>query len=450
MRAFPIPPALREYARVFKDAGRQAWLVGGALRDMILGKKVNDWDVATDAPAQEVARMFPRVIPTGIQHGTVTVLWKGLTVETTTFRVDGDYGDGRRPDSVTFTSDIREDLRRRDFTMNSLAYNLETGELLDPHGGREDLAAGLVRAIGDPVERFTEDGLRPLRAVRFASQLDYRIDPGTLAAIPRTLENFRRVSVERVRDELVKILLSPRPSYGLKLLEDTGMLPDILPELSACRGVEQKGFHRFDVLDHSFLSCDGAPDRIELRLAALLHDIGKPAARAEGPDGLPTFHRHEELSARGTEEALRRLKFPNAVIASVSHLVRHHMFAYDDSWGDAAVRRFLARTGPENLEDLLALRLADAYGTTGERPDPRGLDPLRRRVEDLLGRSRALSIKDLAIGGNELAALGVPRGPVMGRILAELLETVLDDPELNTPERLRDIAGRIKGKYGIL
>ncbi|HRZ90446.1 MAG TPA: polynucleotide adenylyltransferase, partial [Spirochaetia bacterium] len=175
----------------------------------------------------------------------------------------------------------------------------------------------------------------------------------------------------------------------------------------------------------------------------------KPAARVEGPDGLPTFHRHEELSARGTEEALRRLKFPNAVIASVSHLVRHHMFAYDDSWGDAAVRRFLARTGPENLEDLLALRLADAYGTTGERPDPRGLDPLRRRVEDLLGRSRALSIKDLAIGGNELAALGVPRGPVMGRILAELLETVLDDPELNTSERLLDIARRIKEKYGV-
>ena len=449
MSPFPIPKALRDFARVFRDAGRQAWLVGGALRDMILGKSVNDWDVATDAPAREVARMFPRVIPTGIQHGTVTVLWKGLSIETTTFRVDGGYGDGRRPDSVTFTSDIREDLKRRDFTMNSLAYNLETGELLDPHGGRADLKAGIVRAIGDPMERFTEDGLRPLRAVRFASQLGYRIDPDTLAAIPRTLDNVRRVSVERVRDEIIKILLSFRPSYGLKLLEDTGILPVILPELSECRGVEQKGFHRFDVLDHSFLACDGSPDRIELRLAALLHDIGKPAARAEGPDGLPTFHRHEEISARAAEEALRRLKFPNAVIIAVTHLVRHHMFAYDDSWSDAAVRRFLARTGPENLEDLLALRRADGYGTTGEKPDPRGLDPLRRRVQDLLARSRALSIRDLAIGGNDLAALGVPRGPVMGRILAELLETVLDDPELNTPERLMDIAGRIKGKFGV-
>jgi len=449
MRPFPVPSALREFARVFRDAGRQAWLVGGAIRDMALGKPVNDWDVATDAPAEEVARMFPRVVPTGIRHGTVTVLYKGLTVETTTFRVDGNYGDGRRPDSVTFTSDILEDLKRRDFTMNSLAYNLETGELLDPHGGRSDLSAGLIRAIGDPVERFTEDGLRPLRAVRFASQLGYRIDMATLAAIPRTLEYFRKVSVERVRDELIKILLSPRPSYGMKLLEDTGMLPEILPELSACRGIEQKGFHRFDVLDHSILSCDGAPERLELRLAALLHDIGKPAARATGPDGLPTFHRHEAESARGAEEALRRLKFPNAVIASVTHLVLHHMFAYDESWSDAAVRRFLARTGPENLEDLLALRFADAYGTTGERPDPRGLEPLRKRVELLLEQSRALSIRDLAIGGNDLVNLGVPRGPGMGRILVELLETVLDDPELNTPERLLDIAEKIKRKYEI-
>ena len=449
MNRFSIPQALRDFARVFRDADHAAWLVGGAIRDMVLGKPVNDWDVATDAPAAEVARMFPRVIPTGIQHGTVTVLWKGLTIETTTFRVDGDYGDGRRPDSVTYTPDILEDLRRRDFTMNSLAYNLDTGELLDPHGGREDLAAGIVRAIGDPVERFTEDGLRPLRAVRFASQLNYRIDEATFAAIPRTLDNFRKVSVERVRDELAKILLSPRPSYGLELLEKTKMLPEILPELSACRGVQQKGFHRFDVLDHSLLSCDGAPGRLELRLAALFHDIGKPAARAEGADGFPTFHRHEAESARDAQEILRRLKFPNAVISSVTHLVRHHMFAYDESWSDAAVRRFLARTGPENLEDLLALRLADAYGTTGERPDPRALEPMRRRVEFLLAKSRALSIRDLAIGGHELAALGVPRGPIMGRILTELLETVLDDPELNTPERLTEIASRIKGKYGV-
>lgn len=449
MNRFPIPPALRDFARVFQDAGRAAWLVGGAIRNMVLGKPVNDWDVATDAPAEEVAKMFPRVVPTGIKHGTVTVFWKNLTIETTTFRVDGDYGDGRRPDTVAYTADILEDLKRRDFTMNSLAYNLVTGELLDPHGGRADLAAGLVRAIGDPLERFTEDGLRPLRAIRFASQLEYRIDEPTLAAIPPVLENFRRVSVERVRDELIKILLSPRPSYGLRLLEETGMLAEILPELAVCRGVEQKGFHRFDVLDHSLLACDGAPERLDLRLAALLHDIGKPEARSVGEDGITTFYRHEAVSARDAERALRRLKFPNAVQGSVTHLIRHHMFAYDESWSDAAVRRFLARTGPENLEDLLALRSADAYGTTGEPPDPRGLEPLRRRVERLLSESRALAVRDLAVGGNELAALGIPRGPVMGRILAELLETVLDDPELNTRERLTEIASKIKGKYGV-
>ncbi len=449
MNRFHIPPALREYARVFRNAGRAAWLVGGALRDMILRKPVNDWDVATDAPAEEVARMFPKVIPTGIKHGTVTVLWKGLTIETTTFRVDGNYVDGRRPDSVAYTPDILEDLRRRDFTMNSLAYNLDSGVLLDPHDGRRDIRAGIVRAIGDPKERFFEDGLRPLRAVRFASQLEYRIEDDTLAAIPRSLEVFRKVSVERVRDELEKILLSPRPSYGLKLLEDTGMLPEILPELAACRGVEQKGFHRYDVLDHSLLACDGAPGRLELRFAALLHDIGKPRAEAVGPDGIATFHRHEIFSARDTEAALRRLKLPNAVIDAVAHLVRHHMFAYDESWTDAAVRRFLARVGPENLEDFLALRLADAYGTTGEPPDPRGLEPLRRRAERLLEESKALTVRDLALDGNALAALGIPRGPAMGRILAELLEAVLDDPGLNTPDKLAGIALNIRGKYGV-
>ncbi|HSV55983.1 MAG TPA: CCA tRNA nucleotidyltransferase [Magnetospirillaceae bacterium] len=448
MHRFTLPIALRAYGRVFRDAGRQAWLVGGAVRDMLLGKKVSDWDVATDAPAAEVFSMFPRVIRTGIRHGTVTVLWRGLSIETTTFRTDGDYGDGRRPDSVTYTADIREDLRRRDFTINSIAYNIDTGELLDPHQGRADLGSAVVRAIGDPAERFAEDGLRSLRAVRFASQLGFRIDGSTLEAIPRALDTFRKVSVERVRDELVKILLSPRPSLGLELLSETGLLPEILPELSDGRGVEQKGFHRFDVMRHSFLSCDGASARIELRLAALLHDIGKPATRSEGLDGQPTFHRHEEESALRTEEALRRLRFPNAVIAAVTHLVRNHMFSYDASWSDAAVRRFLVRTGPENLEDLLSLRMADAYGTTGLRPDPRSMEPLRSRAEKLLKHSQALSVRDLAVGGEELASLGVPRGPVMGRILAELLETVLDDPELNTPDRLLDIASRIKGKHG--
>lgn len=449
MTRFTIPPALREFARVFERAGKAAWLVGGAVRNMVLHRPVNDWDVATDARAEDVARMFPRVVPTGIKHGTVTVLWKGLSIETTTFRVDGNYGDGRRPDKVAYTSDILEDLKRRDFTMNSLAYNLSTGELLDPHDGRRDLAAGIIRAIGDPVARFSEDGLRPLRAVRFASQLLYKIEDATLAAIPECMDNFRKVSAERVRDELIKILLSSRPSYGLRLLEDTGLLSAILPELSKCRGVEQKGQHAFDVLDHSLLACDGAPARIELRLAALLHDIGKPESRAVGPDGVATFYRHEALSARDAHAALRRLKFPNNVTDAVVHLIRHHMFAYDDAWTDAAVRRFLSRTGPENLEDLLALRLADAYGTAGVPPDPRVVEPLRRRARDLIREEQALSLKDLKIDGNALAELGIPRGPAMGRVLKELLETVLDDPELNTPDRLKEIASNIKGKYGV-
>ncbi|MEI6875087.1 MAG: HD domain-containing protein, partial [Spirochaetota bacterium] len=221
------------------------------------------------------------------------------------------------------------------------------------------------------------------------------------------------------------------------------------PELSACRGVEQKGFHRFDVLDHLLLALDASEPSLALRLAALLHDTGKPEAKAVGDDGIPTFYRHEEISARIGTRTLKRLRFPNEVIDAVEHLVLHHMFHYEDSWTDAAVRRFLARVGKEKLGDLLSLRLADSAALAGNPPDPRDLDPLRKRVDDQLSRDMALGIKDLSIGGNELAALGIPRGPVMGRVLVELLEAVLDDPGLNTRERLSDIALRLKPKHGI-
>ncbi len=449
MRSLPIPPDLKDFARVLVDAGFRCYIVGGAVRDGLLGRPVSDYDAATDAPPEEVRRLFRRVIPTGIQHGTVTVLWKGRSIETTTFRREAGYSDGRRPDKVEFGASLDEDLERRDFTINAMALEPLSGALVDPHDGRGDLARRLVRAVGDAAERFDEDGLRPLRAIRFASQLGFEIEAATLAAIPAALPRFSGVSAERLRVELEKILLSAEPSRGLRLMERTGMLAVALPELAACRGVEQKGFHRFDVLDHLLASVDAAPRVLVLRLAALLHDLGKPATRAEGPDGVASFHRHEEVSARQAAELLRRLRFPNAVQDEVVHLVRQHMFFYEDGWTDAAVRRFLARVGPANVESLFALRLADAAGTTGAPVDPRSLDPLRRRIERVIAAEEALGLKDLAIGGAELAAIGVPKGPVMGRLLAELLETVLDDPEQNTEERLLDIARKLKPRYGI-
>jgi tRNA nucleotidyltransferase/poly(A) polymerase len=449
MSAIRPPRELFEFARVLGDAGKACYLVGGALRDYLLGREVSDFDVATDARPEEIMRAYKRVVPTGIRHGTVTVLFEGLEIEVTTFRTESSYSDGRHPDRIEFASTIEEDLSRRDFTVNAMAFDLSSRTLLDPHGGRRDLGRRLVRAVGDPLERFSEDGLRPLRAIRIASQLDFDIDAATLAAIRPSIGRFRAVSAERVRDELQKILLSPVPSRGLRALETTGLLAEISSELASCRGVEQRGMHVFDVLDHLYATVDAAAPELVLRLAALLHDIGKPEAKVERPGEPPTFHRHEEFSGRDAEAFMKRLRFPNAVAEEVAHLVRSHMFSYDETWSDAAVRRFLARVGLGSLDRLFALRIADGTGIIGRPVDPRSLDALRDRIAGVLAAREAFGLSDLAIKGGDLASIGVPPGPKMGAMLKELLETVIDDPELNDRERLLEIGRRLKPKYGL-
>lgn len=443
------PRELFEIARILAEAGKACYLVGGAVRDYLIGREVSDFDIATDALPQETMRLFRRVVPTGVKHGTVTILYGVLSVEATTFRTESGYSDGRHPDAVSFASTIEEDLSRRDFTINAMAYDLRRKSLVDPHGGQADLSRRLIRAVGSPLDRFREDGLRTFRAIRFAVQLGFDIDEATMAAIPQALDRLALVSAERVRDEFQKSLLASRPARALRLMEKTGVLALILPELASCRGVEQKGMHRFDVLDHLLESLDASPPELELRLAALFHDIGKPEAKVDVPGGEPTFHRHEEISARILERVMRRLRFPTALIEGVSHLVRCHMFAYDDSWSDAAVRRFLARVGADKVEPLFALRLADGTGMTGTPVDPRSLQAFRDRIERVLAEEHAFGLRDLAIGGEELASIGVPRGKVMGMMLKELLETVLDDPALNERARLIEIAEKMKGKYGL-
>jgi len=445
-----IPKDLKDFAAVFKAAGYSCYFVGGAVRDRLLGLSVSDWDAATDAKPEDVKKLFKSVIPTGIQHGTVTVHWRGGSIETTTFRVDGEYKDGRRPVSVCFTSDLIEDLSRRDFTINGMAVDPATGDIVDPNGGLEDLEAGLIKAIGDPVARFEEDGLRPLRAVRFAARFGFSIDPATLAAIPATVERFRLVSAERIRDEFTKILVSSRAGEGLLRLDEAGLLAEFLPELTACKDVGQGGPHCYDVFRHQVVACQAAPAELILRLAALLHDIGKPGKRTDAGDGSLTFYGHDIESSRLAEKALRRLKYPNAIIDEVVTLVKHHMFDYAEDWTDAAVRRFVARVGLEHVKPLAILRLADTTGLGHGPADPRSVMPLIDRVEELRAKDQAFGIKDLAIRGNDLAAIGWPKGPSMGRALAELLEAVLDDPELNTREKLLEIAGLIKEKHGVL
>jgi tRNA nucleotidyltransferase/poly(A) polymerase len=351
---------------------------------------------------------------------------------------------------VEFGVSLEEDLSRRDFTMNAIAYKLPLGPLIDPFGGKEDIGAGLIRCVGKAEERFAEDGLRPLRAARFVSQLDFSLDEAALKAIPGALGLCAKVAAERVRDEIDKIIASPLPSAAFLVMEKTGLLKLILPELAECRGIEQKGFHRFDVLDHSLLACDyGARENYPqaLRMAALFHDLGKKAVRKLGEDGAWTFYRHERESSRLTRSLMLRLRWPTATADHVCHLIEEHMFHYTDDWSDGAVRRFIIRAGEAYLGDLYKLRMADAYATAKQEPDPSSLLPLMRRVETILSVRKALSLKDLAVSGDDLKAAGVQPGKTMGIILGELLEAVIDDPELNTREKLLEIAGKFNERY---
>ena len=442
-----VPRVVQDFARVFRDGGFQCHLVGGAVRDTLMGRAHTDFDIATDALPAQVTSLFRRVIPTGIRHGTVTVLFKGTTFEVTTFRTEAEYSDGRRPDSVTFAPSIFDDLARRDFTINAMAFDLLTRTMNDPHGGKQDLARKVIRAIGDPAERFREDGLRPLRACRFAAQLSFTIDEATKAAIPGCLEILAKVSAERVRDEILKTLQAPLPSVGLLLMKETGILGIVLPEILEGVGVAQGSFHCYDVFTHALYACDAAPrESLLLRLAALLHDIGKPRTLATGPDGRPTFYTHEQLSAQMTTDILTRLKLPNAVVKDVTHLVANHMFNYLEEWSDAAVRRLIARVGEARIKDIIALRRADQIGMCreNEKVFPEGLARFAQRVSDVLDAGRAFSVRQLAVNGSDIMErLKLPPGPRVGIILEELLKSVLEDPALNEKETLLGIAEKM-------
>lgn len=433
---------LKSFAEVFKDNGFSCFLVGGALRNFYAGLEPSDFDFATDATPADVVSMFRHVIPTGIKHGTVTVLYSGGQYEVTTFRIESTYSNARHPDSVSYSNSIYEDLKRRDFTINAIALDMNTGELIDPHNGIKDIGVKLIRAIGDPLERFKEDGLRIMRACRFSSQLNFRIEHETLSAMEKSRETLRNVSMERIRDEIIRILSTEKPSIALKIMEHSSITALILPELMECRGILQKGFHDFDVLDHLYYSCDGADrNNLVVRLAALFHDIGKPPARGLDESGIYTFYNHEDLSAASAGKILKRLKFPNNTTSRTVHLIKHHMFNYTAEWSDAAVRRFIARVGIDYLDDLFALRAADQFGMKNKSVDSLSLFEFRKRINSILEKESAFSIKDLDINGSILQKkLNLTPGPVIGTILQELLESVLDDPDLNTREKLLEIA----------
>jgi poly(A) polymerase/tRNA nucleotidyltransferase (CCA-adding enzyme) len=442
-----IPGVVREFSAILLSAGFECHLVGGAVRDILMRRPHTDFDIATNADPGQVRALYRRVIPTGIRHGTVTVLFRETTFEVTTYRTEAGYSDGRHPDAVRFAPRIEEDLSRRDFTINAMAWDMSADRMVDPHGGRKDLERRLIRAIGDPAARFREDGLRPLRACRIAAQLGFEVETETRGAIPGSLQILARVSAERVRDELVKTLESPVPSRGLFLMQETGILSVVLPELMEGVGITQGDLHCHDVLSHSLYACDAAPqDSLLLRFAALLHDVGKPRARGTDPDGRPTFYGHEKLSASMTEEILARLRLPNAFVRDVTHLVSHHMFNYQDEWTDAAVRRLIARVGEGFIGNLIELRRADQIGMCPENATvfPEGLARFSNRVTSVLGAARALTVTQLAVSGTDIMTrLSLSPGPMVGIILKELLQTVLDDPAMNDKEKLLGVAEKL-------
>lgn len=456
IKKIAIPALLKEFGSVFEEAGFKAYLVGGAVRDIFLGKKASDWDVATNATPQDVMKLFKFVVPTGIEHGTVTVHYKKHEIEVTTFRTESGYSDGRHPDSVNYAATIEEDLSRRDFTMNAIAVDLKNGRIVDPYGGKKDIQKKLIRTVGLARERFLEDGLRPIRAIRFSSQLEFKIEEKTYCEISTepVLKKIAGISLERFRDELLKLLKAPKPSLGIRQMEETGILNIFIPEFTVCRGCIQsddRGYHIFDVMDHNLYACDGAPAAKPLvRLAALFHDIGKPASRTEttSPEGLKVFHffNHEAESEKLARKIMIRLKFSNADTDHVCHLVKNHMFYYTPDWTDAAVRRFLVKVGSENIPDLIDLRFADMYGKYNQPVrlhDSAACDSLielQDRIKAIEEKNQALSLKDLAINGKDLIALGIPAGKQLGVILNDLFEAVLEDPGLNEKEKLIEMA----------
>jgi poly(A) polymerase/tRNA nucleotidyltransferase (CCA-adding enzyme) len=431
---------LSDFINTFKKNGFECYLIGGCVRDLILGYEIYDYDFATNARPEQVMKLFRRVIPTGIKHGTVTVLIRDMEFEVTTFRSDGKYLDGRRPEKIHYTESLDEDVMRRDFTINGMAYDLAKDEVIDHVGGMEDLNNGIIRTIGDPVERFSEDGLRTFRACRFAAKLGFVIEDKTFEAISETLNISAMVSSERVREELMKLLSSGMPSVGFECMRKSGLLKLWLPELDSCYDIDQNKFHVHDIYYHSLYSCDAAPaDKPLIRLSALLHDVGKVNTKRVGEDGDYTFYNHEVIGARIVRRILKRLKFSNAEIEFVNNLVINHMFHYTDDWSDGAVRRFMRKVGVENIPELFILREADRIGNGSRTGLPEPIMKLQGRIAKVIEAENAITVRDLNIDGNILMKkFDLKPGPIIGRILHELLEIVLDHPDMNTDEILQE------------
>ena len=430
-----LPDKVHNIINTLEEAGYEAYAVGGCVRDSILGREPDDWDITTSAKPEETKHLFPRTVDTGIKHGTVTVLLGGEGFEVTTYRIDGTYEDGRHPTEVTFTANLKEDLRRRDFTINAMAYNDRSG-LVDLYGGLADMENRVIRCVGDAGERFDEDALRMLRAVRFSAQLGYRIDEATGEAVRALAPNLQKISAERIQAELVKLVTSPHPDY-LRNAYELGITAQILPEFDLCMETPQRHKHHcYDVGEHILHSMLGVEADKVLRLGMLFHDIGKPQTLTIDPDGTTHNKKHPFEGEKITRKVMRRLKFDNDTTDKVTKLVLYH--DYDIAPTEAGVRRAVNRIGEDIFPMIFTVRRADIAAQSDYMREEKlaKVAHIEKLYREILARRDAVTVKDLAISGNDLIAEGMPPGRQIRETLSALLERVLDDPSLNTKEIL--------------
>lgn len=437
-----LPPKVNRIIETLEAAGYEAYVVGGCVRDSILGREPDDWDVTTSALPMEVKALFPITIDTGLQHGTVSILMDKETFEVTTYRVDGEYEDGRHPTEVTFTPSLEEDLKRRDFTINAMAYNEKRG-LVDLFDGMCDIDRRIIRAVGEPDRRFEEDALRVMRAVRFSAQLGYNIEDKTAEAIRRHAANLEKISAERIQTELVKLIVSAHPDY-IKKAYELGITKVIMPEFDRMMETEQHNPHHcYSVGEHTVVTLKNVRSDRYLRLTMLLHDISKPEVKTTDKDGVDHFKGHQQAGALKAKEILKRLRFDNDTIKAVSRLVESHDYGIGVTPTDKIVRRAINRIGEDLFPLFLEVRRADMMGQSDymRREKEEALEAWEDTYKAIIQTSQCVSLRTLAITGNDIMSLHESvKGPLVGEILKKLLDMVLDNPELNTRETLLEKA----------
>ncbi|MEK7098587.1 MAG: CCA tRNA nucleotidyltransferase [Patescibacteria group bacterium] len=443
-----IPTDVLEVHAKLRKAGFEAYLVGGCVRDILLKREPKDWDITTNAKPEEIQPLYEETFYEN-DYGTVGVVTQSESprlkvIEITPYRIEGEYSNARHPDEVTWAKNLSDDLKRRDFTINALAYDPETDTFIDEHGGKDDLKKKVIACVGDPSERFAEDALRMLRAIRIAAELDFALDGKTAQGIADNAGKLAEISRERVRDEFVRIIESDRPLQALYVAQKLGILHSLVPELEEGIGCQQNQAHSFDVFEHLMRSLQHAADKkwpLDVRLAALLHDIGKPATRRHSDEKNDwTFYGHDVVSARMTKKILSDLKFPKELIQKVELLVRWHMFFSDpDTVTLTAVRRLISRVGAHNMDDLVNLRVCDRIGTGRPKAHPFRLRKYMSMIDEAM--RDPVSVSMLKINGNRIIEMGERPGRKIGWTLHALLEEVLDDPSKNTEEYLEHRTG---------